>query len=288
MKNKLPIVAVIPTYNAANTLPRLLDELIRQKYDKIFVIDDHSTDNTVEVVKSYEGKVQLIEGEENVGSGANRNRIIGHTDKAILHFIDADMQLLSRNTPQIIRSLKLANNTAYVGGLIRNPNGEQNPFNYGPRASLVTTLQSWVQYAIWFLGRYFRPLASILQTSLQPMLHNWPNIYRKPRPRQTFWAAESNMVIKAEMYERLGGYDPIFKYSEITDFSIRLHRLGLKTYFNPNIDALHDTIDNILYRSPEKHAAFLKHIQKHGYWAFVIPKVGDHLAGRKTQKRYHR
>src|SRR5690348_5301063 len=102
----LPVIAVIPAHNAAHTIRPLLNELIKQKYNDIYVIDDASTDNTVSIVKSYGTKVNLIENSENVGSGANRNRIIGRTDKAIIHFVDADMQLLSKNTPQIIRSLK--------------------------------------------------------------------------------------------------------------------------------------------------------------------------------------
>lgn len=59
-KTRLPVVAVVPAHNAADTLPTLLDELIKQRYDKIFVIDDVSTDGTVKVVRSYGSKVSLI------------------------------------------------------------------------------------------------------------------------------------------------------------------------------------------------------------------------------------
>jgi len=46
---------IIPTYNRADTLPRALDSLIRQSYDKwiCMVLDDGSTDNTSEVLYDY-------------------------------------------------------------------------------------------------------------------------------------------------------------------------------------------------------------------------------------------
>lgn len=143
VKHRLPVVAVIPAHNAAKTLRPLLDELIKQKYDGIYVIDDASTDNTVKVVKTYGSKVKLIKSSENVGSGANRNRIIGRTSPAILHFIDADMQLLSKNTPNIIRSIEWPEGLAFVGGLVRNPDGTQNPFNFGLRPHFFAIVFYW-------------------------------------------------------------------------------------------------------------------------------------------------
>src|SRR3954470_1236363 len=125
-KLRTPVIAVIPAHNSTKTIRPLLDELIKQKYDQIFVIDDASTDSTTQVVRSYKNKVQLIQGTENVGSGANRNRIIGKIPKSIIHFIDADMNLLSKKTPEIIRDIKWPMDLAFIGGMVRNPDGTQN------------------------------------------------------------------------------------------------------------------------------------------------------------------
>jgi len=46
---------ILPTYNRASTLPRALDSLLAQTYDKwvCFVLDDGSTDNTADTVNAY-------------------------------------------------------------------------------------------------------------------------------------------------------------------------------------------------------------------------------------------
>jgi len=231
-QTKLPVIAVVPAHNDATTLPDLLDELIRQKYDQIFVIDDASTDSTIEVAKSYGSKVTVIENSENVGAGANRNRIIGKTAPALLHFIDADMKLLSKNTPAIIRAIEWPERVAFIGGIVRNPDGSQNPFNYGGRPNLFRSLfLGGIQFVIWLIGRAYRPAGKYLRGMFSPILKDLPNIYRKQRARRTYWVAESNFIIQSDFFARHGGYDPRFRYSEIEDFALRMFRRGLHGYF---------------------------------------------------------
>lgn len=285
----LPIIAVVPAHNNANTLPGLLEELIRQSYSDIYVIDDASTDDTVKVIQKYSPKVKLIENQKNVGSGANRNRIIGKTPPAILHFIDADMRLLTQKSPEIIRQIEWPKNAAFIGGLIRNPDGSQNPFNFGPRPHIITGIfQGGLQFIIWAIGRLSWQVGKFLRFLFSPLLKGLPNIYTKQHPQRVHWAAESNMLVKSEEFAKHGGYDPRFKYSEIADFALRIHRKGQHGYFNPNIDALHDSWDNVLKSGNKRRKAHKKFLEKHGRLAYYLPPLSDYLAGRKTQKRYHK
>jgi GT2 family glycosyltransferase len=286
---KLPIIAAVPAYNNADTISELLDELIKQKYDGIFVIDDASSDDTIKVVKSFGSKVKLIEGGQNVGSGANRNRIIGKTPPAIIHFIDADMRLLSKNTPDIIGQIKWPKSAAYIGGMVRNPDGSQNPFNFGPRPHILTGIfQGGLQFVIWLIGRASWPAGKVLRLIFSPLLKGLPNIYINQRPQATYWVAESNMIVKSEEFAKHGGYDPRFRYSEIADFALRIHRKGRHGYFTPNIDVLHLSWDNVLKSGKKRRNAQKQFLEKHGKAAYYFPPLSDYLAGRKTQKRYHK
>ena len=49
------ISIVIPTFNRAKELNRAIDSVIKQTYTnwEIIVIDNHSADNTDEIIKSY-------------------------------------------------------------------------------------------------------------------------------------------------------------------------------------------------------------------------------------------
>ncbi len=289
MKQKPTIAAVIPAHNEAETLPVLLDEVVKQGYDEIIVIDDASTDNTVEVVKSYGPIVKLIEGEENVGSGANRNRIIGQTKSDIIHFIDGDMRLLSKNTPEIIRNIDWPDDVDFIGGTVRNPDGTQNPFNYGPRPHhFVSFVIGGLQFAVWVVGLLNRPAGHFFRKLFSPFLRSFPEIYETPKARRVYWVAESNMLIRSDLFGRHGGYDPAFRYSEIEDFALRIYRSGKHARFEPRIDVIHSTNDNILKSGKKRVAARKQFYKKHGHLVYLVPPLADYLAGRKTQKRYHK
>ncbi len=286
---KINVVAAIPAYNAAKTLPRLLDELIQQNYDEIFVLDDASSDATIKVAKSYGSKVRVIAGKQNVGSGANRNRIIGQTEPAIIHFIDADMLLLSKDTPNIIRKLEWPKDAAYIGGVVRNPDGTQNPFNYGPRPHILTGIfQGSLQFLVWQVGYINKKFAKFLRGLLAPLVRGLPNIYAVPQARRVHWIAESNMLVKSDQFAQYGGFDPRFRYSEIGDLALRVHRRNLHGYFTPEIDAVHASLDNVLRSGKKRYVAHKQFLEKHGKLSFYFPPLSDYLETRKTQKRYHR
>ena len=54
-KNKPLVSVIIPMYNAAQFIPQTLESLLNQTMTdfEVVVVDDCSTDNSVEVVESY-------------------------------------------------------------------------------------------------------------------------------------------------------------------------------------------------------------------------------------------
>ncbi|WP_417602778.1 DUF2062 domain-containing protein [Owenweeksia hongkongensis] len=65
---ELGMLVVMPTYNNAKTLARTIDGILAVA-PKLLVINDGSTDNTAEILKSYEGRIELISFEKNKGKG---------------------------------------------------------------------------------------------------------------------------------------------------------------------------------------------------------------------------
>ena len=106
MAKQSPVVAAIPNYNMADNLRKLLPQILTQRYDRVFVLDDASSDHSVDVVSGFSDEVKLLRSRENGGAGANRNQIIDHVeDGAIIHFIDADMELKTAETPTVAREV---------------------------------------------------------------------------------------------------------------------------------------------------------------------------------------
>ena len=90
---------IIPTYNYAHRLPRVLDSIYAQGGDdyEIVVVDDGSTDHTPEVIRSYvaRGKGNLIYArQEHRGPSAARNHGIRFSTGQYVLFVDADDALL--------------------------------------------------------------------------------------------------------------------------------------------------------------------------------------------------
>ena len=85
------VAAIIPTFNAARTLPQAIDSALAQTHQplEIIVVDDGSTDGTGDLLRRYSARISVIR-QENRGVGAARNVAARSTDARYLAFLDAD------------------------------------------------------------------------------------------------------------------------------------------------------------------------------------------------------
>lgn len=87
------ITVVIPTYNHADFLKRALTSIVSQDYScwEVIVIDNHSKDNTDEVVRSFENpKIKLLKIHNNGVIAASRNLGISQSSGEWIAFMDSD------------------------------------------------------------------------------------------------------------------------------------------------------------------------------------------------------
>jgi len=86
----ITISVVIPVYNSSEYIARTIESVLAQthKPDEIIVVDNNSTDGTIEIIKQY--PVTLLQENEVRSSYAARNKGIDHARSEIIAFIDAD------------------------------------------------------------------------------------------------------------------------------------------------------------------------------------------------------
>ncbi|MFG1930769.1 glycosyltransferase family 2 protein [Mycobacterium sp. NPDC048908] len=272
MVDQAPVVAAIPNYNMADSLRKLLPQVIAQSYDGVFVLDDASTDDTEEVVGAFGGDVTLVRSERNRGAGANRNQIIDHVaDGAIIHFIDADMDLETSQTPTLVREVVAryaGSGVGLIGGLVCRLDGSQELDNYGAVFSLWGNSTALLALMVDRLRSKPR-LAAAVRRMIAPLVRQWPNILEPPTPAPAYWVHEGNMLVHSGLFKSVGGYDPALREHEIQDLAIRLERIGVKRQFDPSIKVVHRDVDvrgKNRQRSVNKAALYL--LRKHGVLRF--------------------
>ncbi len=70
MINGKKIIVIMPAYNAEKTLKQTYDEIYRDFVDEIILVDDYSSDNTLNIAKEL--GIRTIEHRKNKGYGANQ------------------------------------------------------------------------------------------------------------------------------------------------------------------------------------------------------------------------
>ena len=90
----MPKVSIImPSYNKEAYIAKAIESVINQTYKdwELIVIDDMSTDNSVEIIKSFtDDRIVFFENETNIGMAANRNRALEMAKGEYIALLDAD------------------------------------------------------------------------------------------------------------------------------------------------------------------------------------------------------
>lgn len=93
-KKKAPLVTIcLPTYNAGKTVKKTLDSILNQTYQnlEIIIVDNASTDNTLEIVhENYDNRMRIFRNETNIGAENNWNRCLEKAKGEYIAIFHAD------------------------------------------------------------------------------------------------------------------------------------------------------------------------------------------------------
>ncbi|MCS4086116.1 glycosyltransferase involved in cell wall biosynthesis [Salinibacter ruber] len=88
-----PIVSIlIPVYNAEEWLADTLECALGQTWlnKEVIIVDDGSTDNSLEIARRHKGSNVKVISQENQGACAARNRALTHAQGQYIQYLDAD------------------------------------------------------------------------------------------------------------------------------------------------------------------------------------------------------
>ncbi len=136
MSSKFEILVVIPTYNNAGTLARVIEEVLQHGLP-LLVVNDGSTDQTASILQNY-NKVNQIHHKKNLGKGAALKSALLYAlenkFRSILT-IDADGQHQASDIPKFLSSEGINDNHIIIGVRDFNSNSIPRSSRFGRKFS---------------------------------------------------------------------------------------------------------------------------------------------------------
>lgn len=220
---------VIVSYNCRDFLRLCLDSLLWAKRDdiEVIVVDNASTDSTVQLLKNDYPTVVVVENSENVGFGKACNQGMQIAQGRYLLMLNPDTIAPEDLADRVYSFMDSHLDCGAMGVYMADGCG-----NYLPESKrMVPTLfNSFCKFS--GLARLF-PRSGLLA------LYYAGHI----RPDQTAEVeilAGAFMALRREAVEAVGGFDEdYFMYGEDVDLSWRMVQLGWKIYYNPEITIIH-------------------------------------------------
>jgi GT2 family glycosyltransferase len=205
------ISVVVPTFNRRASLTRLLGALAAQTYAasafEVVVVDDGSTDGTVETLQSLRPayRLRLVE-QPHRGPAAARNLGVEHAAGALIVFLDDDVVPLPGLLTAHANSQRDQTNTVVIGPM--------SPPRDWPRPA-------WIRWEEDKLQEQYRALVAGTYACTA---------------RQFYTA---NVSLRRAQFLAAGGFDIRFQRAEDVELGYRLARRGARFVFDPTADVLH-------------------------------------------------
>lgn len=201
MNNKI-VSIIVPAYNRAKEIVPTLETIVSQTYPtcEIIIVDDGSTDNTSEVVKSYISNyngsfmIRLV-SEENKGLAAARNFGFSHAKGDYILFFDSDDFMLPNRVERQVKSIEEESADCSAAAFYRQKNGQ-----------VIKTEELYLSES---------------ETMINQIL-NYYKCGKGLRPSSQCW------MFTRKMFEELGGYDERLRSNQDIDFGFRIALSGKK------------------------------------------------------------
>ena len=112
MDTNKPLVSVLMTsYNREKFIASAIESVVASTYDnwELVIVDDGSSDNTLNIAESYaqkESRIKIFRNEKNLGDYPNRNRAASLANGKYLKYVDSDDMLYPWGLKILVESME--------------------------------------------------------------------------------------------------------------------------------------------------------------------------------------
>ena len=210
---------IILSYNTQDLLQKCLRSIFTNLKDidfEVIVVDNASIDKSVEMVKEKFEKVKLVKSSDNLGFAKGVNLGATNAKGEYLLLLNSDIEIVTQSLKSLFTFLKEHKDVAVIGGKLDNADG--------------TTSKSYGNF--YELGEVWSMLFSDHKSKIDSI--------KSDKPVEVDWVSGGFMAIKKVVFDDLKGLDPhFFMYIEDMEFCYRVHKKGLKVYYDRSIVVKH-------------------------------------------------
>lgn len=237
--DNLPLLTVvIVNFNSFENTRQSIQSLLEYPPDKarlnIIVVDNASSDNSVEQLKSIFPQVKIIANTENLGfsKAVNQALRIGK-DSDFFLLLNPDTAITENTLDEMLAFLQTHPEAGAVAPSLLLADGTiQISYGRSPSVATYITDNSFLHPLRIIFRRLIRKIFSDRE---KEKIHQ-----RRGEAIEVEWLMGACILFPAEIVEKIGGLDEqFFMYAEDADFCLRIRQLGKKIYYLPYVAIYH-------------------------------------------------
>jgi N-acetylglucosaminyl-diphospho-decaprenol L-rhamnosyltransferase len=216
------VTVVVVTWNA---LPWIERCLVSVRDRDVIVVDNGSTDGTVDLVRAQFPHVRVIE-QENRGMGGGNNTGMRAADGRYFFLLNSDAWVVGDGLDRLVAFADAHPEAAVVGPRLRNVDG-----------SLQRSVRG--EPTLWRLATEYLFIRKLAPRSrrLNPL---YAGGFDHEEVVEADWLFGPALLVRREAVDAVGLFDEdFFMFSEEVDWMTRFRRAGWKVLFFPGAEVVH-------------------------------------------------
>lgn len=222
---------IIVSYNTKNLLKACLESIgdggLEAKKLEIFVVDNASTDSSIQMVKKSFPKVELITNSKNLGFSAANNQALKKTTGDYVLLLNSDTEIKPGALKKLVSFMETHPKAGIASAKLLNPDGTiQQSGGFLPRLS---NLAAWM----FFIDDL--PIAS----SFIHSYHKADTAFYK-KSRKIGWVQGAAMILRKKALLDIGLLDEkIFMYGEDIELCFRAQKTHWQVWHVAEAEVVH-------------------------------------------------
>jgi GT2 family glycosyltransferase len=229
----MPVVSLsIVSFNTRDLLRECLASLQERAGEadlEITVVDNGSTDGSVEMVRAHFPQVLVVEAGENLGYGRANNLALQNARGDFVWILNSDTTIEPGAIADMAAWMEAHPKCGAIGSRLILPDGTTQPSCAGDPSLWAVFCEQTFLYKLLPGGRY---TGSYAMTNLTDWSYD--------EPRSVPQVCGASLFVRRETWRATGGFDPsYFMYFEDTDWCVRAREANWEIWFLPQSRVRH-------------------------------------------------